>query len=114
MKALEEDDYFKTVEEIVKRDFFPDLLKMEKLQEYEALKQKQLNGEISSVDVPSELIKSTGKSRLTVARDNVDTIIALKKAQLDLDPVSNDAKKKRKVGLDEYMHRFTSEDNASF
>ena len=64
--------------------------------------------------MPSELIKSTGKSRVTVAKDKVDSIIALKKAQLDLEPLGNDAKKKRKVGLDEYMRRFTSEDNASF
>ena len=64
--------------------------------------------------MPSVLIKSTGKSRITVTRDNVDSIIAQKKAELDLDLVNNDAMKKRKVGLDEYMRRFTSEDNASF
>ena len=53
---------------------------MEKLQEYENLKQKQLNGEISSVDVPSELIKSTGKSRVTVMKDDVDTMLAQRRS----------------------------------
>ena len=30
-KPLEEDEYFKQIEAIVKRDFFPDLLKLEAL-----------------------------------------------------------------------------------
>ena len=35
VKALEEDEYFDKIEEIVKRDYYPDLVKMEKLMEYE-------------------------------------------------------------------------------
>lgn len=54
-KTLEEDEYFQQIEAIVKRDFFPDLLKLEALQEYIELKEKE-----HDVKVPSVLIKSTG------------------------------------------------------
>lgn len=80
-------------------------------------KQQQLNGEITTVDVPSELIKSTGKSRLTVAKQNddrVDSLIAKKRAQLGLSNSAVNSKGEKKMGLDEYMRKFTSEDNASF
>ena len=65
-KPLEEDEYFDKIEEIVKRDYYPDLVKMEKLMEYEEKLAQQANGEISAVDVPSVLLKSTGKSGLTI------------------------------------------------
>ena len=38
LKTLEEDEYFAKIEEIVKRDYYPDLVKIEKLKEYEAKK----------------------------------------------------------------------------
>ena len=34
-KPVEEDDYFKKIEAIIRRDFYPDLLKLEALREFE-------------------------------------------------------------------------------
>lgn len=48
--------------------------------------------------------------------DPVDDFIAAKRAELGLKPLpapSSDGKK-RKMGLNEYLRRYTSEDNASF
>ena len=34
-KAVEEDDYYQRIETIIRRDFYPDLLKLDALREYE-------------------------------------------------------------------------------
>lgn len=34
-KPLEEDDYYKKIEEIIRRDFYPDLVKLDALREFE-------------------------------------------------------------------------------
>lgn len=76
-------------------------------------------------EVPSVLLRSTGKSGLSRSLiagskrvpDPVDDFIAMKRAELGLKPVpsANDTQKKpRKMGLNEFLRRFTSEDNASF
>ena len=86
-KPLEEDEYFDKIEEIVKRDYYPDLVKMEKLMEYEEKLAQQANGELSAVDVPSVLLKSTGKSGITIkhgSKDQVDSLINKKRSELGL------------------------------
>jgi hypothetical protein len=67
-KAIEEDEYFKELESIVKRDFFPDLLKLEALQEY--IKNKDQDGKI-----PSVLIRSTCSRGAKDDCDPADTIL---------------------------------------
>ena len=114
-KAVEEDEYYAKIEEIIRRDFYPDLVKLDALRQYDqdaALK--------SGVRPPSILLRSTGKSRLsdvTNAKkpDPVDDFIAMKRKELGLKPVvSENSGKRKKMGLNEFLRRFTSEDNASF
>ncbi len=33
-KAVEEDEYYRRIEEIIRRDFYPDLVKLDALQQY--------------------------------------------------------------------------------
>ena len=47
-------------------------------------------------------------------KDQVDCLIAKKRSELGLLNSENQMKKEKKMGLDEYMRKFTSEDNASF
>ena len=44
----------------------------------------------------------------------MDDFIAMKRAELGLQPVNTEVKKPRKLSLNEFLRRFTSEDNASF
>ena len=111
-KAVEEDEYYAKIEEIIRRDFYPDLAKLDALKEYESGS--------SMTDAPSVLLKSTGKSRLSGLSkksrlDPVDDFIAMKRAELGLRPIENQGEKRpKKMGLNEFLRRFTSEDNASF
>ncbi len=70
---------------------------------------------------PSILLKSTGKSKVSgifgcnQLVDPVDDFIAMKRAELGLMPEKSESgKQKSKMGLNEFLRRFTSEDNASF
>ena len=109
-KAVEEDDYYRRIEEIIRRDFYPDLLRLEALRRFEQ----------SDMDEkpPSVLLKSTGKSRLSSVKkhmDPVDEFMAMKRAELGLKPVEEaNGNTNKKMGLNEFLRRFTSEDNASF
>eukprot|EP00354_Favella_ehrenbergii_P010563 CAMPEP_0170457720 /NCGR_PEP_ID=MMETSP0123-20130129/4916_1 /TAXON_ID=182087 /ORGANISM="Favella ehrenbergii, Strain Fehren 1" /LENGTH=146 /DNA_ID=CAMNT_0010721603 /DNA_START=64 /DNA_END=504 /DNA_ORIENTATION=- len=115
-KAVEEDEYYKRVEEIIRRDFYPDLVKLAALREFERM------GGDSSSQAPSVLLRSTGKSGLSRTLggskrvvDPVDDFMAMKRAELGLKPLPSDRdKKSKKMGLNEFLRRFTSEDNASF
>ena len=68
------------------------------------------------------MLRSTGKSRLsnvTKQLDPVDDFMAMKRAELGLRPLEESETKSRtgankKMGLNEFLRRFTSEDNASF
>ncbi len=71
--------------------------------------------------MPSILLKSTGKSKVSgifgcnQLVDPVDDFIAMKRAELGLMPEKSESRKqKSKMGLNEFLRRFTSEDNASF
>ena len=82
---MEEDEYFDKIEEIIRRDFYPDLIKVEALQEYEA------NGRYLGSRIPSVLLKSTGKSRITHKSEKsnekgtIQAFIAHKRKELGLD-----------------------------
>lgn len=56
--ALEEDEYFSQIENIIRRDYYPDLDKVQALKQFE--KDKFTSGNNS---VPSVLIQSTGRSK---------------------------------------------------
>ena len=47
-------------------------------------------------------------------KDQVDSLINKKRSELGLANHESKPNKEKKMGLDEYMRRFTSEDNASF
>ena len=85
---MDEDEYFSQIEKIIKRDYYPDLAKLEALQTYDKDR---------SSDVPSVLLKSTERSFSTKPN-----------------PQDKTKSYGAKIGLDEYLKKFTSEDNASF
>ena len=65
------------------------------------------------------MLKSTGKSRLSSMKkhmDPVDEFMAMKRAELGLKPIeeATSGNTSKKMGLNEFLRRFTSEDNASF
>ena len=115
-KPVEEDDYYRKIEEIIRRDFYPDLVKMDALLKYEQYS--------SNDQPPSVLFRSTGKSRVSAVTngkgygqkpDPVDDFITMKRAELGLKPLDSHVNtKSKKMGLNEFLRRFTSEDNASF
>ena len=100
------------------------MIKLDALREYERRGGDAAASQANS-EVPSVLLRSTGKSGLSRSLiagskrvpDPVDDFIAMKRAELGLKPVpsADDAQRKpRKMGLNEFLRRFTSEDNASF
>jgi len=55
--ALEEDEYFCQIENIIRRDYYPDLDKVEALREYELV----------GGDIPEILLKETDRSKASNA-----------------------------------------------
>lgn len=86
----------------------------------DALREYERKGGDEASEVPSVLLRSTGKSRFSLGSkritDPVDDFMAMKRAELGLQNPNrdNDRRKKSKMGLNEFLRRFTSEDNASF
>ena len=87
-QVLDEDSYLEYLEYIIKRDYFPDLFK------YETLKTCQAKG----LRPPTALLTDREEGR-----DPVDRILNRDK---DVDVTG--------MRLDEYLRRYTSEDNSSF
>ena len=95
------------------------MLKLEALQRFED------GDSFAGSRLPSVLLKSTGKSRQThktldsQKEGTIEAMIHKKTKELGLQSVSKSElgskdEAKRKMGLDEFLARFTSEDNASF
>ena len=94
-KAVEEDEYYRKIEEIIRRDFFPDLVKLDALREYERRGGDAAAASNENSEVPSVLLRSTGKSGVSRSLmagsrrvpDPVDDFMAMKRAELGLKPV---------------------------
>ena len=90
----------------------------------DALREYERKGGDEASEVPSVLLRSTGKSRFSLGSkritDPVDDFMAMKRAELGLKNPDrnpnrdNDRRKRSTMGLNEFLRRFTSEDNASF
>lgn len=94
--VLEEEEYTRNLEAIIRRDYFPSLAKLEACEDYEARKSR---GE--DVRVPTILVKDTP---LVNAKEAPIETQAMRESEIDV----------RSMTLDEYLHKYTSEDNRSF
>eukprot|EP00826_Nyctotherus_ovalis_P014834 TRINITY_DN1416_c0_g3_i1.p3 TRINITY_DN1416_c0_g3~~TRINITY_DN1416_c0_g3_i1.p3 ORF type:complete len:203 (+),score=76.93 TRINITY_DN1416_c0_g3_i1:196-804(+) len=94
--VLEEEEYTRNLEAIIRRDYFPSLAKLEAYKDYEARKSR---GE--DVRIPTILVKRTP---LANAKEVPVETQSARESEID---VSN-------MTLDEYLHKYTSEDNRSF
>lgn len=135
-QVLEEDEYFSYIEEIIKRDYFPDLLKLEAYQDYQDRQRAKVGNFSESTArsgrsrqaLPSILLRdtpvdpsifdrrdplekfldknkpSTTRSKVTHLTSYHDAIEAEVSKRIDVSQMS----------LDEYVSRYTSEDNSSF
>lgn len=132
-KILDEDTYIEKMSEIIQKDFFPHLEKLEAQNQYlDALEQNDMNrmrelyAKYSSGRPVTERPVSPATFETPLRRSDADdadaartprsTDASSRETQLaeSAERVSKDAKTESKAGLDNYLSTHTSEDNASF
>ncbi|XP_011254468.1 splicing factor ESS-2 homolog [Camponotus floridanus] len=123
-KILDEDTYIEKMSEIIQRDFFPHLEKLQAQNEYlDALEQndikrmRELYAKYSSGRPVTERPVSPATFETPQRRAESDELPCTSEVSSQETPVEyakKDSKEENKTGLDDYLSSHTSEDNASF
>lgn len=123
-KILDEDTYIEKMSEIIQRDFFPHLEKLQAQNEYlDALEQndikrmRELYAKYSSGRPVTERPVSPATFETPLHRTESDELPCtpeVSSQETSVEYVKKDSKEENKTGLDNYLSSHTSEDNASF
>ncbi|CAL1685637.1 unnamed protein product [Lasius platythorax] len=124
-KILDEDSYIEKMSEIIQRDFFPHLEKLQAQNEYlDALEQndikrmRELYAKYSSGRPVTERPVSPATFETPLRRVESDELPGTSEVSSEETSVEyvkkDDSKEENKTGLDDYLSSHTSEDNASF
>ncbi|KAL6265219.1 hypothetical protein P5V15_002003 [Pogonomyrmex californicus] len=124
-KILDEDTYIEKISEIIQRDFFPHLEKLQAQNQYlDALEQndtnrmRELYAKYSSgrpvTERPISPATFETPLRKTESDDDVGSISETSSQKTSIESVTRNDKTESKTGLDDYLSTHTSEDNASF
>lgn len=123
-KILDEDTYIEKMGEIIQRDFFPYLEKLQVQTQYlDALEQNDVNRmrelytKYNSEQPVTERPISPATFETPLSRSESDDILRIMETSLQetsVKPMKNNSNTKTKTSLDNYLSTHTSEDNASF
>ncbi|KAL6420147.1 hypothetical protein ACFW04_014090 [Cataglyphis niger] len=123
-KILDEDTYIEKMSEIIQRDFFPHLEKLQAQNEYlDALehndikRMRELYEKYSSGRPVTERPVSPATFETPLRRTESDELPCTPEVlsqETSVEYVKKDSKEENKTGLDDYLNSHTSEDNASF
>jgi len=134
IKVLDEDDYVDKVEEIIERDFFPELEKLKAQSEYiEARERKdyvtmsRLQEKYSGIrpktgrlqspatfETPQDLPRENDPRRTDKNNEEFEDDDDDKRSDVTVPGVSDVKEEKEKITLDKFLANHTSEDNESF
>lgn len=122
-KILDEDTYIKEMSQIIQRDFFPHLEKLQAQNQYlDALEQNDINrmrelyAKYSSGRPVTERPISPATFETPLHRTESDELLGCSETsfQKTFKSVQKNSEMENKTGLDDYLSTHTSEDNASF
>lgn len=124
-KILDEDAYIEKMSEIIQKDFFPHLEKLQAQNQYlDALEQNDMNrmrelyAKYSSGRPVTERPISPATFETPLRRiesdETPDTSKVSSQRETFVESAKSDSKIENKTGLDDYLSTHTSEDNASF
>ncbi|EZA47587.1 splicing factor ESS-2 homolog [Ooceraea biroi] len=123
-KVLDEDTYIERMGEIIQRDFFPYLEKLQAQNQYldameqnDANRMRELYTKYSSDRPVTERPISPATFETPLCRSELDDLPGVSEAssqEVPAKPTKNNSNAENKINLDSYLSSHTSEDNASF